>query len=136
MEKSDTSELADHQRLTCLLALLDDIIKKDKERTQGEWKAEQNKYRQDQWWIVADEGDLVETYPQEPYWIGATNASFIACASVSHGRNARIAKLAILCWQADMRNYSYTHDTYRNAKDNLDGVASLYPDEILKRYLK
>ena len=142
------AELTDAQRQQGLLALLDDVIKKDEERTQGEWQL--SRWRHDGRVIIFVETEGEDNICHNRHEIEAGrddsnwewDALFIASASVSHGRNAKITKLAVIAADKLVRKHeeSATWDKcgqdYYDAKNVLDEAFSLYPDEILKRYLK
>jgi hypothetical protein len=107
-------QLTPIERLTCLLALQDDVIKKDAERTQGDWN-------QSEFGFALDvEGAYIGNA------VRRSDASFIASASVSHGKNARMAKKCV--------ERFITLGTHDEIVDEF--IQSLYPDEILRQYLK
>lgn len=120
--------LTQSQRLTALLALLDDVIEKDEGRTQGVWENTiDTEYPFHELWNSGQKQHLGSTIREE-------DASFIASASVSHGRNARELKDDLLVWgQLAVHRDAYAQE---KAKTRIAEIVAIYPDEILTRYLK
>lgn len=127
-----SANLTPTQRLTCLLALLDDAIKKDEERTHGEWMKG--------WGPTGERTSFVCGDPSKhdiAHEVLLEDASFIASASVSHGRNARALR-AIVQWLRDELMVSAAIkqlEVHEIVSKRLNSILSIYPDEILKRYL-
>jgi len=112
------TSLTPTQRLTGFLALLDDVIKKDEERTEGEWNG-RNKVGA---WIAGHGFTLPD-------------ASHIAIGSISQGRNAKELKYLVEELQILVR-VATDKSVIAWAEARIAHAYSLYPDEILKRYLK
>lgn len=127
-------------KIKALLNLLDDVIKKDKERTPGEWQAEFVDVPDIDYWPervtspsadTTDNRNKVCTFGEgsDYHRHSNTNASFIASASVSHGRNARALKEVIEHLTANQ------FDDTDVPSIALESILSIYPEEILKHYL-
>jgi len=114
------------QRLSCLLAHLNEVIRLDEERTQGEWKIGERAP------CVLYGGNDDDTGMA---FDARHDASFIASASVSHGKNARATKL-VLEEAIKMSKVTLHPQVSGFGKFFINSILSLYPDEILKRYLK
>lgn len=132
------TELTQKDRITGFLALLDDVIKKDEERTQGEWQAWQHDANNE--WSHS----RIRAQTHRNLAIinsGHPDAAFIASASVSHGRNARALREQVMQLQFAITDYqtaakgTHANFVWEFAKNALNSILSLYPDEILKRYL-
>jgi len=126
-------------KIKALLNLLDDVIKKDEERAPGEWRAKVRAQFPDQEVSIKPYLLIRSVVASENYdsW---TDASFIASASVSHGKNARALKSTVeflIKWRDAYRKTGPGIDFPGKFPQDkqLDSILSLYPDEILKRYL-
>jgi hypothetical protein len=131
-----STNLTPTQRLTCLLALLDEVIKLDEERTPGEWEIESNGAESEV--VLPGNESLIDDHEHEwaesTAFIATNNASFIASASVSHGRNARALKDELLALDT-LYHGNPGLEVMRWVENRRHSILSHYPDEILKRYL-
>ncbi len=133
------------EKIQALLTLLDDVIKKDEARTQGEWDADDpyDSYCGNPYCTVDGcpenhpsgkqilSGPETEGFSDAELRMHPRDTRFIASASVSHGRNAKALK-TMLEPCLDARDIT-GHGRF---DEILSPILSCYPDEILQRYLK
>lgn len=134
------NELTFDQRLAALLALLDDAIKRDSERTPGEWihksESAENIYCKSPFINVPEEHLAMLMWPcHHPddtlaaEKLRYADASFIVGASLWDGANAKALKLALkyVCDEIQQGN--------PDGRKELESILANYPDELLRRYL-
>lgn len=123
------------QKTKALLNLLDEVIRMDEKRTPGKWNHNQGE-NMSHW--ISSSMSTVAVIPTDSVYCASRcsqNASFIASASISHGRNARIVKCEIEFWQSILSSKE-TEVLHEAANIRIEQFLSLYPDDLLKKYLK